>query len=106
MAERNDKGQFIPGSGGGPGRPKRKTEQEYLDAVLGSVSIADMKAIAKKAVSQAMRGDARARQWVSDYVLGPAPQTLRHTGDEGGPILVEVTFSNAAETHINAATGD
>lgn len=86
MAERNDKGQFIPGSGGGPGRPKRRTEQEYLDATISRVTLKDWREIVDKAVWQAKKGDSRARAWLSDYLLGPAPQRLQHEGAEGGAI--------------------
>lgn len=88
MAERNDKGQFVPGSGGGPGRPKRRTEDQYLDATIARVTIKDWREIVDKAVSQAKRGDSRARAWLSDYVLGPPPQQIKHTGADGADIVI------------------
>lgn len=94
MADRNDKGQFIPGSGGGPGRPKRRTEEQYLDAMISRVTVKDWREIVDKAVSQAKRGDSRARVWLSDYLLGPAPQRLQHEGSDGGPVKLVVEYVN------------
>ena len=111
MAERNDKGQFVPGSGGGPGRPKRRTEDEYLDAMLSRVTLKDWREVVDKAISQAKRGDSLARQWLTNYIIGPPVQRLQHTGEGGGPI--EQTFrvifgeaSNNPPTDDDAATGD
>lgn len=86
MAERNEKGQFAPGYKGGPGRPKRRTEAEYLDAMVGRVTLKDWREIVDKAVIQAKRGDARARAWLSDYIMGPPVQRLEHGGTDGSAI--------------------
>ena len=32
--QRNNKGQFIKGGGGGPGRPTRDTEKAYIEAAM------------------------------------------------------------------------
>lgn len=77
MAERNEKGQFVKGEyKGGPGRPSRATEAEYLDALIEVTPLSAWKRIARKAVQQAERGDPRARQWLSDYIMGPPTQRL------------------------------
>lgn len=96
MAERNEKGQFVAGSNGGPGRPKRRTEDQYLDAMIGRVTLKDWREIVDKAVFQAKRGDSKARAWLSDYVLGPAQQRLQVSGPDDGPIPVEVVNYRAA----------
>ena len=89
MAERDDNGRFVKGQTGNPnGRPKRRTEQEYLDATISRVTIKDWREIVDKAVSQAKRGDSRARAWLSDYVLGPPPQQIKHTGADGAEIII------------------
>ena len=94
MAERNEKGQFVSGNGGGPGRPRRRTEAQYLDATIARVTLKDWREIVEKAVSQAKRGDSRARSWLSDYLMGPAPQRLQHEGDGGGPVVLRVEYVN------------
>jgi hypothetical protein len=72
---RDGLGRFATGNGGGPGRPKRATEAEYLRALSRIVSVEDLRAIARRAVADAKKGSARAREWVSTYLLGdPAPK--------------------------------
>ena len=92
MAERDDNGRFVKGQTGNPkGRPKRRTEEEYLDATISRVTLKDWREIVDKAVSQAKRGDSKARAWLSDYVLGPPPQQIKHTGADGGDIVIQWT---------------
>ena len=79
---RDGLGRFATGNGGGPGRPKRATEAEYLRALSRIVSVEDLRAIARRAVADAKKGSARAREWVSNYLLGdpalkPPPSTRR-----------------------------
>jgi hypothetical protein len=72
---RDGLGRFATGNGGGPGRPKGATEAEYLRALSRIVSVEDLRAIARRAVADAKKGNARAREWVSTYLLGdPAPR--------------------------------
>src|SRR5262245_42124473 len=72
---RDCRGRFAAGNPGGPGRPRRATEEEYLRALSRIVSLEDLRAIARRAVADAKKGNARARDWVSKYLLGePAPQ--------------------------------
>ena len=86
MAERDDSGRFVKGQTGNPnGRPKRRTEEQYLDATIARVTIKDWREIVDKAVSQAKRGDSRARAWLSDYVLGVPVKTVDVTSG-GQPI--------------------
>jgi hypothetical protein len=76
-------GRFADGNRGGPGRPRRATEAEYLQALSGIVSVEDLRAIARRAVADAKRGSARARDWVTRYLLGdPAPKA--HSGTDAG----------------------
>jgi hypothetical protein len=72
---RDGRGRFAVGNRGGPGRPRRATEAEYLRALCCIVSLEDLRAIARRAVADAKKGSARARDWVTKYLLGdPAPQ--------------------------------
>ena len=68
--ERDEKGRFQKGYGGGPGRPPRAVEIDYLVALADCVSEDDWGRIAKRAVADAIKGDAKARDWLSRYLLG------------------------------------
>lgn len=70
--ERNKRGQFAKGCKGGPGRPRREVEEDYLAAISEEISKADWRAIIRKAAMQAKKGDAKARIWLSDYLVGKA----------------------------------
>jgi hypothetical protein len=39
--ERTSDGRFVPGNPGGPGRPPRQTEREYLRAMLAGCTLED-----------------------------------------------------------------
>lgn len=68
---RDSKGRFVKGASGNPqGRLPKQTETSYLQ-VSESVCTFDVwREIVAKAIEQAKRGDARARQWLSDYLIG------------------------------------
>jgi hypothetical protein len=73
LTERLNNGQFAKGNKGGPGRPHRQTEREYLAVLRDTVSLEDWKEIIEKTVAQAKEGDARARQWLTNYLVGDQP---------------------------------
>ena len=77
---RDEKGRFVKGNGGGPGRKPRAVEQSYLDATMAAVSLEDWTAIVRQAVTDAKAGDAAARKWLSDYLLGLPAQKVEHSG--------------------------
>jgi len=54
---RTDNGRFAPGNPGGPGRPRRAIESEYLATLGDAVSLDDWREIVTRAVS-----DAKARE--------------------------------------------
>lgn len=64
---------FKPGHPGGPGRPRRQTERQYLDATIASVSLAAWRKIVRKAVEDAEAGDAKSREWLSKILIGDNP---------------------------------
>ena len=51
-------GRFAVGNRGGPGRPKRAAEVDYIRTLAGIVSLDDLRAIARRAVADAKRGSA------------------------------------------------
>ncbi len=70
---RNASGTFALGNTFGKGRPRRAVESEYLAALGNAVTLDTWGEIVKKAVEDAKAGDAKAREWVSRYVLGTEP---------------------------------
>ena len=59
-----------------------------MEITLSAVTYADWKAIVKKAVDQARRGNPQARKFLADYLLGPPPQRHELTGPDGGPVIL------------------
>lgn len=75
MAERDDKGRFLKGQSGNPtGRPI--DQFKYLKRMGAAVTAKDWREIIDKAVFQAKRGDPRAREWLSQYLMGKPPQQV------------------------------
>src|SRR5262245_32306818 len=69
-AYRHDNGRFALGNRGGPGRPRRAVEGGYLTALSEAVPLETWGKICETAVAQAIAGDAKAREWISGYVIG------------------------------------
>ena len=69
-SDRNGKGQFSEGNPGGPGRPRRVAEQDYVLALTEEVPPETWRAICRRAAADATAGDAKARDWLSRYLLG------------------------------------
>lgn len=80
MAERDDKGRFIKGNKASPGRPPKEREERYYEILLTAVTFDDWQAIVKKAAEQAKKGDAVARKWLSDYLVGAVQQRMELSG--------------------------
>jgi hypothetical protein len=68
--ERDEYGRFVKGNGGGPGRPPRAKEHDYLTIMLNIVTPKRWANIVAKATDQAERGDQQARKWLADYIVG------------------------------------
>ena len=89
---RDSKGRFVKGASGNPqGRLPKQTETSYLQ-VSESVCTFDVwREITMKAVEQAKRGDARARQWLSDYLIGK-PVSMVMAVQERQDTLITVKY--------------
>lgn len=74
--DRDERGRFVAGNAGGPGRPRRAIEREYLAVISEAVSIEDWRAIVAHAVEVAKEGDDKARAWLAKFVVGDNPITL------------------------------
>lgn len=75
-AGRERNGRFAAGNPGGPGRPRRKIENDYLATMSDAVGLDAWKRIVETAVRKAERGDAKSRDWLSRYLLGHEPSRL------------------------------
>jgi hypothetical protein len=73
---RNRLGQFTVGNPGGPGRPRRAVEQDYLATLADAVPLRKWKKIIMRAVDDALEGDPRARRWLGRHLLGDEPISL------------------------------
>jgi hypothetical protein len=68
---------FKPGGKGGPGRPKRSVEEEYLRIGTEAVPPEKVQAILAKLADQAAAGDVRAAQVVIRFLYGGDPVLTR-----------------------------
>ena len=73
---RDGRGQFAVGNPGGPGRPRRAVEQDYLATLADVVTVEDWREIVQRARDDAKRGDAKARGWLAEFLLGRQPEPL------------------------------
>lgn len=69
---RDKQGRFVNGHTGGPGRPSRTTEQDYLTALSEAVGIDAWRQVVARAVEDAKAGDGKARDWLAKYLIGDA----------------------------------
>ena len=67
---RKPDGTFADGNPGGPGRPRRSTETQYLVALLDVVTLDCWRAICEKAATDAKAGNHQAREWLAAYLVG------------------------------------
>ena len=67
---RDVRGRFVTGNKGGPGRPNAQAELQYLASLSEVVSRGDWEKIISRAVKDAKNGDHRARQWLTNYLIG------------------------------------
>ena len=66
---RDSSGRFATGNPGGPGRPRRIVEADYL-AVMSEACPADAwRMIVMRAVEAAKRGEPKSREWLARYLL-------------------------------------
>jgi hypothetical protein len=54
-------------------------ERAFLDATISVVSIEDWKRVVRRALEDAVKGDSRARHWLSNVILGRDPLGLADT---------------------------
>jgi hypothetical protein len=64
------------GNRGGPGRPRRTVEAQYLLALREAVPLETWNKVCETAVAQAVAGDAKAREWLANYLIGKPLQAV------------------------------
>ena len=79
MVKRNANGQFQKGTAAGPGRPLDPIRKN-LKSLYSVCKKSDWQKIVAKAVEQAIGGDAKAREWLSKYMVANPMQL--HFSDE------------------------
>ena len=77
MADRDERGRFLPGSQVGKlgGRKPYEIEWRAL-TIIRDIPAETWEMIRNKAIQQALRGDWRAREWLSNYTLGKPVQSI------------------------------
>jgi hypothetical protein len=78
---RENNGRFAKGNPGGPGRKPLAVEDRYLALFCEVVPSARARKIIEKAASQAEHGDAKAREWLFNYLAGKAPDSVNVNAD-------------------------
>ena len=87
---RKSNGQFAAGNPGGPGRPSRAIEAEYLGVLSELVTIEKWRRIVARAADDAEAGDHRARQWLGQYLIADQKMTHVDVTAETGITVLEV----------------
>ena len=105
MSERTSNGQFAPGNAGGPGRPRRAVEKEYLAVLSEAVPLSTWRTIVETAVKQATDGDDKARTWISKYCLGNKPTSLLEIASDeaNGKSAEDVVSHRARQKKVSEA---
>lgn len=90
MTDRTPDGRFPKGQSGNPaGRPTKQREERYREILLSTVTFDVWAEIVSKAADQAKRGDAVARKWLADYLVGVPVQRNEISGPNGTALVIE-----------------
>ena len=95
MTDRDASGKFIAGhAASNPnGRAPKEREERYYQITMNACTFADWEAIVEKARDQAKKGDAVARKWLSDFLVGVPKQRVDLTSDDQ-PLRLLVTYAD------------
>ena len=74
--KRDDKGRILPGQRAlnPTGRPTKRKEELYLTSMQRCATVERWEAIVNRALDDAADGNASARTWLSNYLLGKPAQ--------------------------------
>jgi hypothetical protein len=87
--DRDENGRYLKGHKSNGGRPSRPKEEQYYRILMTTCTADDWKAIVSKAIDQARRGDATARKWLADYIIGAPIIRSEISGVDGGSLNIE-----------------
>lgn len=91
---RDSRGRFVSGSSGNPkGRQTKDRETRYLSVAQRACGFSEWREIVSVAVAQAKRGDAQARRWLSEYLIGK-PVPIRDDVRDDEPVIIRVRYDN------------
>ena len=103
---RDEKGRFVKGASGNPqGRLPKEIEQTYLQVCESTCPFDVWREIVLKAVEQAKRGDARARQWLSDYLIGK-PISMVMAVQDNRDTSVKIEYVNDWRRKLDRLAGE
>lgn len=89
--ERDANGRFVRGNVGNPnGRAPKEREERYYEITMSAVTYEEWRAIVLKAKDQAKHGDAAARKWLADYLMGPPVQKNENENKNSGSLTITV----------------
>jgi len=102
---RDAKGRFAPGNPGGPGNPFARQVAALRQALLNSVTPADLQAVAKALIQRAVEGNVQAAKLLLSYTIGkpqPAPEPDRMDADEWNVYQETAPMKHESATVIQA----
>ncbi len=73
----------------------RRTEGDYMSVLLEAVTLEDWRAVVNNAKTLAQAGDAQARAWLAQYLMG------KPAGSAPTPLTVVVAQLNGADPLVN-----
>lgn len=108
ISGREGNGRFAKGNPGGPGRKPRVIEEGYLDLFCESVPPARAKKIIEKAASQAEHGDAKAREWLFNYLAGKPADKIQVSGAGGSAfrVVIDIADTGTGDSGLPSGTED
>ncbi len=87
-------GKFVKGNTEGSKtkgkQPSHTKKIEFAEIFKAAISNEDIKAIAAKMVKEAKKGNVKAASMILDRCCGKPAQAISLTGNEGGPVAIQI----------------
>jgi hypothetical protein len=85
--ERDENGRFLPGHAiKSPGRPPVRLERAYMDNLRERLTLDKWIKIINRAITDAIKGDRYAREWLSNYAIGRPPYNLQISASDAATL--------------------
>lgn len=81
VAERDERGRFLPGNPGGPGNPMAARVAEYRRAAMDAVGVDEVRGVFRMLCDKALAGDVVAAKVLLDRLFGRATVFEEDTGE-------------------------